>query len=154
MFGKLFAKKQPERFPQESFTISQGEIQGMPVFAMINLAYKRYGFGADYPYHLELEFDLAEKTDAGLTTRDEANVLNEAEDLLIEEFQKASIALHFIVRQTWNGKRIIDAYVDKKEGAESVLNACIAKNAFKRACTFKLMHDPDWNAANAFLQHF
>ncbi len=79
---------------------------------MINTAYKDYSYCADYPWHLEIEIAIQDKTEAGLPTDAEGGVLNSVEDQLEAELRKAG-AVHFIARQTWNGRRMLDYYVCK-----------------------------------------
>lgn len=157
MFGlgkKPASPKEGERFPAENFTITQGQLQGLPIIAMINLAYKHYAFGTDYPVHLEVEFALVEKTENGLPAQTEADALNAAEDGLWHALRNSGSSFHFIARQTWNGKRILDAYADKRDATESALKSCLSENRFKRTCVYKLDNDPNWGAAKAFLKHF
>ncbi|MGE0754054.1 MAG: DUF695 domain-containing protein [Alphaproteobacteria bacterium] len=164
MFG-LFSKKKSDtsarpqssgdpHFPGERFALSKGSAQGMPVVAMINTAYKNYTFGKEFPCHTEIEIAIQDKTAEGLTSSKEADHLNKVEDLLLEELGKAGLKVHFIARQTWNGKRILDWYTNDRALTDTTLRTCIERSLLERPCTYNLKDEPGWETSKAFLQNF
>ena len=154
MLDKLLGRrKAPERFPEESFSIGQGERDGRPAFAMVNLAYKGYAFCADYPWHLQVEIAFEDATEHGLCTDAEAEVLNGMEDRL-EAAMRATGAVHYIARQTWNGLRMIDYYVEDGEGVERALAALSESKQLERSFTFKLERDGEWSICQSFFDSF
>lgn len=154
MLGKLLGRdKTPERFPEENFSIGQGERDGLPAFAMVNLAYKGYAYRSDYPWHIQIEVRFQDATESGLCTDAEAEVLNALEDRLEAEMRKAD-AVHYIARQTWNGLRMIDYYVEDGEAVERALASLSDSGQLARPFTFKLERDEDWAIGEGFFKHF
>lgn len=152
---KLCNLVEPERirFPEANCTVCESQRDGLPVFATLNLAYKRYQFKSEYPWNLEIEISMNEVNNDGLPLSKEAEVLNEIEDLLEEEMREM-LGMHYIARQTWNGIRLIDYYVSDRDIAESALLKLINENRISRKMTYKISSDIKWDTANAFLRHF
>ncbi len=154
MLGKLLGRdKANERFPEDSFTIGQGERDGLPAIVMLNLAYRDYPYSSDYPWHLAVEITIGDRTDAGLPTNTEAEVLNAVEDTIEQEVRKSG-GIHYIARQTWNGLRLLDYYVENLAGVEEALAALRANGALARSFTYKLEEDPDWALCRPFFKNF
>jgi hypothetical protein len=150
MLDKLLGRtKTPDRFPGESFSIGKGERDGLPAFAMVNLAYRGYAFHADYPWHLEIEIAFEDANEHGLCTDAEAEVLNAMEDRLEAEMRETG-AVHYIARQTWNGLRMIDFYVENRDGVERVLAGLSESRQLPRGFTFKLARDDEWATCQGF----
>ena len=154
MLGKLLGRgKAPERFPEDALTIGQGERDGRPAFVMLNLAYRDYSFPSDYPWHLEIEIAFEDANEHGLCTDDEAQVLNAMEDR-IEAALRETGAVHYIARQTWNGLRMIDYYVENGEAAEHALEALATAGQLDRTFTFEVKRDDEWSICQPFLDSF
>ncbi|MEX0801445.1 MAG: DUF695 domain-containing protein [Dehalococcoidia bacterium] len=154
MLGKLLGReKTPERFPQENFTIGQGERDGRPAFVMLNLAYRDYAFPSDYPWHLQIEIAFDDANEHGLCTDDEAQVLNAMEDRLDAALRETG-GVHYIARQTWNGLRMIDYYVENGEAAERALEALATAGQLDRSFTFEVKRDEDWAICLSFFDNF
>lgn len=147
MLKTLFGKKSDQRFPADRYVVAQGERDGLLAVAMINKAYERYSFTAEYPWHIQIEIAMEDTTDQGLPTNAEADVLNALEDSL-ESALKAAGAVHYIARQTWNNLRMIDFYVDDGAAAEKALGAFAT--ASSRPLQFKLERDETWAICAGF----
>jgi hypothetical protein len=154
MLGKLLGRdKSPERFPEDAFAIGQGERDGLPAFAMVNLAYKGYQFRADYPWHLQIEITIEDATEYGLCSDAEAEVLNAVEDQLETEMRKTG-AVHYVARQTWNGLRMIDYYLGSGDAVERALSALSSGGRVARSFTYKIERDEDWSICEPFFKRF
>jgi hypothetical protein len=149
MLGKLLGKKTSDsRFPAERITLAEGERDGLPAIAMINLAYREYAYRAEYPWHVQVQITLNDAYDSGFPTHSEAEVLNALEDRMEEELGTAG-HVHFIARQSWNRIRFLDYYVGNGEAAERVLAAMAGTSP--REFTTKVERDDSWaNCAGFF----
>jgi hypothetical protein len=153
MLGKLLGrKKAAERFPDESFSIGQGVRDGLPAVAMINVAYKDYSFRSEYPWHVEIQIQIEDRTDVGFPTNEEAGVLNALEDQ-IERDLRGTGGVHFIARQTWNGVRVLDYYIEC-ERVEPVLANLADSGSVPRSFAFKVERDDAWSACELFFKNF
>ena len=148
MLRTLFGKKQTERLPNEAYVLAQGERDGLPVIAMINDAYKRYPFREDYPWHVEIEIEMADLDEARLPTEAESVVLNCIEDDM-EAAMRKSGAVHHIARQTWNGLRVLDYYVENGPAIESLL-AAVRDARPPRSFKFTVERDDSWSHSAGF----
>ena len=48
-----------KRFPEEAYTLTHAERDGLPAVAMINLAYQNYEFCSEFPWLIEVEITIA-----------------------------------------------------------------------------------------------
>jgi hypothetical protein len=140
---KTFFRRSTGRFPEESFVLAQGEREGLPAIAMINKAYRRYPFTAEFPWHVQIEIAMADVSDVGLPTSFEASVLNAMEDRIETEMKKAA-ATHYIARQTWNRVRTLDYYADDGAAIEAVLSS-VQRSEPERSFTFSVQRDESWS---------
>jgi hypothetical protein len=149
MLKTLFARK-TGRFPAENFVLAQGEREGYPAVAMINKAYKRYAFGAEFPWHVQIEIGMFDVSDALLPTSFEAAVLNAMEDRM-EAQMKTVCTTHYIARQTWNRVRLLDYYVEDGPAIEAVLLA-MQQGSPERTFTFTIERDESWSLCAGFFR--
>jgi hypothetical protein len=148
---KDFLAKKTGRFPQENFVLAQGEREGLLAVAMINRAYRRYPFSAEFPWHVQIEIAMFDVSGAGLPTTFEASVLNAMEDRIEGELKKAG-GTHYIARQSWNRIRLLDYYVEDGAGVESALKR-IQQEAPERSITFTVERDESWSLCAGLLRN-
>jgi hypothetical protein len=149
MLKALFAKN-TGRFPPENFVLAQGARDGLPAVAIINKAYKRYQFSAEFPWHVQIEIAMVDVSDAGFPTNFEAAVLNAMEDRVEREMKKRG-GTHYIARQTWNRVRALDYYVEDGAGVEVVLRG-IQQEPPERSLTFEIQRDESWSLCAALFR--
>jgi Family of unknown function (DUF695) len=148
MLKTIFGKKPDGRFPEEKFVVAEGERDGLPAFAIINRAYKDYAFGAEYPWHVQIEITMRHVSDVGLPVDPEPVVLNGMEDAIEDELKKLG-GVHYIARQSWNSTRLLDYYVEDGEATGEVL-ARIRDNAPPREFVFRIERDEAWAICEGF----
>jgi hypothetical protein len=129
--------------PTPSFAVSTGERDGLPIVAVINAALAHYAGCGDFPWLVELEIVARDTDDRGLPTLEEVDQLNAIEERLQESL--GSLGSHFIARQTWNGRRLLDFYVADGPAAQKTIDALIKQRAFPRRLTVQVSRDDDWS---------
>ena len=147
----LFGKKEAgsER-PAESFSILQNEIDGRPLIAMINMAYKTFKSKSTYPWFLSVSIPLINPTEDGLTASEDAETLNQFEDAVNSLLRKIS-SYQFVGRVTWNAHRELLYYVDKPKEATGALQAAINSTQY-RPFAFQCEQDKTWHAVEVYLK--
>ncbi len=140
-----------ERFPEDSFSILQATDQnGRLIFITANYAYKDYKFKADYPWFLRIEIEVKDKNANGHPTSDEAEFLNQMEDLIDAELKKVCSS-HYIGRTTLNGLRELLYYVDNPEKANTVLQRLVSDPNPIRQFEYTIEEDKDWDKVDYIL---
>jgi hypothetical protein len=140
------------KFPKEAIALSEGENQGLPAIAMINAAYRNYQYCDEFPWLLELSIAFEGANDMGLPSKEEAEILNQLEDV-IEEGLKSVAQVHFIARQTWNGTRSLDYYCDNRDTAEQWLRKFQATPAATRTLNYRIKKELGWESWMPTLAH-
>jgi hypothetical protein len=145
---RTLLKRANGKFPQNNFVIAKSEREDLPVFAMVNNAYRDYPYRSQFPWHIQITITMQDTTDEGLPTDSEADVLNTLEDRL-EAGLKAAAGAHFVGRHTWNNIRTLDYYVGDAGGAGQALMTATA--AASRDFEYKIERDDGWANCAAFL---
>ena len=123
----------------DKWIILRGEKDGAPVFVTINAALKRIDHLL-LDTHVEIELALASPTPEGLTTKEEADVLNRMEDELTELLGEE--AAH-IGRETGFGKRVLHYHVMDSGPAAAILGRWRARHS-GYAIEVRVRPDPLW----------
>jgi len=139
--------------PEAAYTLTSAERDGLPAIAMLNLAYNDFEQCADYPWLLSLTIQLGRQTDNGLPTDDEAVVLNRAEDAIEAALAKIT-PFHHIARQSWNGQRVLDYYVQRGDEAQACLERLAKSGVLERKLETSVKCDPKWASWLPMLRSF
>jgi len=91
---------------------------------------------------------MADLDEARLPTEAESVVLNCIEDDM-EAAMRKSGAVHHIARQTWNGLRVLDYYVENGPAIESLL-AAVRDARPPRSFKFTVERDDAWSHSAGF----
>lgn len=139
--------------PEASYTLATAERNGLPAVAILNLAYANFDHCADYPWLLSISLEVEDQSDNGLPTDAEAEVLNWVEDAIEAELALVT-PFHHVARQSWNGERIIDYYVEAGDKALACMESLDNSGRLPRALTATIERDPEWSSWLPMLQTF
>lgn len=114
-----------EKATGDKWIILRGTKDGAPIFVTINAAIKRIDHLL-LDTHVEITLTLASPTPEGLTTKEEAERLNEMEDELTELL--GTEAAH-LGRETAQGKRVLHYHVMEGGPAASILGRWRARHS-------------------------
>jgi len=119
---------------------------GFPVLLTVNRAIKRIDHIL-YTVHGALELAILDQNAAGLTTPEDAAVLNDLEDELA-----AAVGPHaaFLGRETKRGHRVLHWYMPEDSAAPAIIERW-AKVHADRAPSLELERDPAWEFAERHL---
>ena len=148
--GLFVRKHQESQHPGESFSILQSEMDGHPLVATINMAYKTFKSKSAYPWFLSISSPLINPTEDGLTTSEDAEALNQFEDSVGRVLSRVC-SYQFVGRVTWNGHREVLYYVDKPKEATDALQTAINSGSY-RPFAFQCKQDKTWQAAEMYLK--
>jgi hypothetical protein len=140
-------------FPEPIYTVATAERDGLPAVAILNLAYNEYEFCADYPWLLSITIEIVGQSDEGLPTDEEGAVLNQMEDT-IEAVLADITPFHNIARQTWNGQRVLDYYVQFGDKARACIESLSQSPSIPRGLKATIERDSQWAAWLPMLQAF
>ncbi len=129
-------------FPQPIFATSCGERDGFPVVAVMNTALARYNSCADFSWLVELEIVAEATDDRGFPTLEEVDHLDAIADQLEQAISVNGA--HFIARQTWKGRRMIDYYVTDGPATRQRVMALVQKGVLSRSVTIQASKDGSW----------
>jgi len=132
--------------PEEDWVLVEGESKGHPCFMTVNDGLKYFGGKSEFDYCLVVTIKLENVQGHRLPTDDEAVILNQMEDIVIEELSKVSIPLE-VGRETFYGEREILIYLPKLNHFKSIINLLSQKLNSIRSTQLELHHDPSWNKA-------
>jgi hypothetical protein len=130
-------------FPAARFEISAGERDGLPAVGILNVALAEYSDCQQYPWLVEIEILAKELAERGMPTMEEVDQLNAVEERLQEHL--AERKAHFIARQTWNGRRMLDFYVADGPTVQRHFDQLIRQNDFSRTFSVRISQDADWD---------
>ncbi len=124
-----------------TFSLLRGETgEGRPVFATIDLGIKRVDHLL-FDWHYEVEIPLREPDGNGLTTRDEAEALDAAEDVLLRRLGKDAV---YIGRETREGRRVLHLHAAGPGRAGPVLDEWVSANE-AWPIEVRARMDPSWD---------
>ena len=145
---RWFKRSRREAPPAEApYAVLQGERDGRPLFAIVNRGVPDASARGDAPWRLVVSAPLDDPTDTGLTSRSEAETLNELEEQ-VESVLTVTGVCHFLGRSTWNGLREIVYYVADFEAARAALGTL---DAPAHRFDVRGESDPAWDLAAEWL---
>lgn len=128
----------------DQWAVFQGEREGKALFITLNQALKRI----DHPtldVHTEITVHLADRSRGdGLTTNEEAEVLNAMEDELLAALGSAGVMFG---RETWNGLRVVHLLT---KGACNELDTWHKRHGASYDIKVAHVPDPSWNVLDRF----
>jgi hypothetical protein len=130
------------QFPAPKFQFSCGERDGFPAVALINTALARYERCRDFPWLVELVILAKEADTRGMPTLEELDHLNATEQQLQEAL--SPLGTHFIARQTWKGRRMVDFYVADGPAARQLVGTLAGQGGLARSVTVEISRDDNW----------
>jgi len=132
-----------------TFSILQGNFDGHPMFAMIDLGLRNSPDRQSAPFFLSISTPLIDPTGDGLPTRVDADSLNSWEDAVDARLRSANRFV-FVGRVTWNGHRELLYYVDAQQPAIDNLKM-LAESHSTRPFAFTSERDEQWTNADFWL---
>ena len=138
-----------QNLPEQEWVLVEGESDGHPYFMMVNDGFKDFSGKKEYSYCLITVIELNEVQDHKLPTDDEAEILNEMEELLISSLQQVTQPLE-IGRETYLGEREILIYLPEFANYKNVIDTISKKLNRFRGTRFELHHDPIWKQATRY----
>ena len=129
----------------EQFAVCRGESEGLPAFAVVNLALKR----VDHLLacmHGEIDIQILEQTAEALPTESESQHLDAMEGELVKALGPTVI---FFGRETRRGHRVLHFFAPEDGGARSVVERW-QKSHKGRAIDTSWKRDPTWDVQRRF----
>ena len=150
--GFLLQRNQHRRdpAPEAPFTIMQGNIDGHPLFATINIGLRDSHARQSLPHFLSISTALINPTDEGLPTTADGENLNVWEDAVEASLRSTGVRYAYLGRVTWNGNRELLYYLaDPNPPAESLKS--LAESHTTRPFAFTSERDDKWTHADFWL---
>lgn len=141
---KANVKRYDARNPKPIYDLTQGKIEGLPSFTIVNRVMKNYKFKREFPWHLNIVIAMKDMYPAQLPTRSEAKVLNDLEDKISASLAKVC-HFHHIGRTTWKGERELFFYLDSPEAANKVLQSYTSAKKPIRQFRYEMSEDKTWS---------
>jgi hypothetical protein len=125
------------------FSLATGERDGLPYFLGVRKEFHKFQGKESYSWLLTIEVDAEDKSQVGLVSDDEAEVLNNLEDFLERKLESVA-GIYFVARITWNGIRSIFYYVSDPKPIAEELNKLIEQGQYPREFEYKIEKDAEW----------
>jgi hypothetical protein len=132
-----------------TFSVLQGNVDGHPMFAMIDMGLRNSPERQALPFFLSISTSLTNPTSDGLPTRSDADNLNGWEDAVDAGLQSAGKHA-FVGRVTWNGHRELLYYLKDQQTAIEALKA-LSEAHSTRPFSFTSERDERWMKADFWL---
>lgn len=132
-----------------TFSVIQGEVDGRPLVAMIDMGLRELPDKQGLSFFLSLSTSLISPTSEGLPTRSDADSLNTWEDAVEERLRSAGTFV-FVGRVTWNGHRELLYYVGNQQPTIETLKT-ISDVHSTRPFAFICERDDEWERIGAWL---
>jgi hypothetical protein len=133
-----------------TFTVTQRMKDGQPLFATIDTSLRDGRLKSDHPWFLSISTPILHPTKYGLTTDDEASMLNDWEDALEKEFS-GECRFVYVGRITWNGTRELLFYVDRPDSIVPKLEK-LAQDGTRRQFNVRHERDEQWEEVRPYLE--
>lgn len=133
-----------------TFSILQGNIDGRPMFATIDMGLLNSSERQVLPFFLSVSTPLVDPTVDGLPTRSDAEDLNAWEEVVEANLRPAG-KLVFVGRVTWNGHRELLYYLSSEHPAVDALQTLLASHS-TRSFAFRCERDEKWTKADLWLK--
>jgi len=131
------------------FSILQVNIDGHPLFAMVDMGMRNSPERQVLPFFLGVSTPLTNPTSDGLPTRSDAENLNAWEDA-VEASLRSAGKFVFVGRVTWNGHRELLYYLKSEHPAIESLKTLLDSHS-TRQFTFGCERDGKWTKADLYL---
>lgn len=141
-----------ENSKQAKYTVVHGIREDKPWFSTVLEDYKNFKGRLGLDWLLEIRVGV-EGLNNLLPSKDEANILNQFEDMLEEIFKGIPSDVFFIVRTTWNGLRSIFYRVSDPESVSAKLDELIDQEKYPREFEYKITKDSDWKVMSDIIPH-
>jgi hypothetical protein len=125
---------------RDKYAVLRGAIDGAPIMVTKNCALKRIDH-LDLDMHVAIELPLLDPTPEGLTTNQEADVLNAMEDELMADLGDAAV---YFGRETHAGRRTLHFFAPELGRAADVIARWAERQG--RAVDVRWRNDPTWEA--------
>jgi hypothetical protein len=132
-----------------TFSILQGNIDGHPLFAMIDMGLRNSPDRQVLSFFLSVSTPLTNPTSGGLPTRSDAENLNTWEDA-VEASLRSAGKFVFVGRVTWNGHRELLYYLKSEHPAIESLKTLLDSHS-TRPFAFSCERDEMWTKADLYL---
>lgn len=129
----------------EKFAIFQGESDGQPLVATVNLALKRIDYLL-FTQHVAVDIAIVDQNPQGLPTNGDADVLNALEDELLTALEDH---VAYFGRLTRPGVRTLHCYTPEDSPARSIIERWGAAHP-ERYRDALFAHDPTWEFKKRF----
>jgi len=126
-----------------SFSLTKGERDGLPYFAIVRHAFQQFGRRANLQWLLKIEIDIEYPTEIGLVPNMEAEELNNLEDFFQNKLRSVADIL-FVARITWNGIRFLYFYVSEPKPIAEQLDLLIQTGQYPKEFEYRIERDPRW----------
>jgi uncharacterized protein YjiK len=130
-----------------TFSVIQGEVDGRPLVAMIDMGLRKLPDKQGLSFFLSLSTSLINPTGEGLPTRSDADNLNAWEGVVEARLQSVT-KLVFVGRVTWNGHRELLYYVGNQQPTLDALKTLSGARPFAFTCE----RDEKWAKADYWLE--
>jgi len=132
-----------------TFSVLQGNLDGHPMFAMIDMGLRDSPERESLPFFLSISTPLIDPTSDGLPTKNDEDSLNSWEDAVEARLQSAGRFV-FVGRVTWNGHRELLYYLATQQPASDNLKT-LAEGRSTRPFAFASERDEKWTKAGFWL---
>jgi len=147
--GFVVMRKNQTKTGDGTFSVLQGNVDGRPMFAMIDMGLRNSRDRQALPFFLSLSTPLMNPTSDGLPTKSDADNLNRWEDA-VESALRAAGKFAFVGRVTWNGHRELLYYLATQQPSIDNLKT-LAESHSTRSFAFASEHDEKWTKADFWL---
>jgi len=149
----LFNKKNDHKTSKEmreSFSVLQGQRNGKPFLATINMTAKNYAYKKEYPWCLGISIEFKKSTANGLATAKELKELEPFEDK-IHALIASKCKLQYIGASNWYEHRELIFYIsDPKELVIELQKMMDSKQEWR--FNFMSRRDPKWKQISVFFK--
>ncbi len=137
------------RFPEDQVSLLQGENNGKPIIIIVNQQLRNYEFKTEYPYILKVTLLFDEVSEEGFPVGS-MDAVYAIEDQLQKRLGQEANG-HFLVTETYDGKRKIHFAGASKEVLETQVN--VLKKELKSPYTiqYDIYFDPFWVSASGYM---
>jgi Family of unknown function (DUF695) len=132
-----------------TFSVFQGDIDGHPMLAMIDIGLRDSPEKLTLPFFLSVSTPIINPTSNGLPTGSDADNLNGWEGTVETTLQSAG-GFVFVGRVTWNGRRELLYYLKNQQPAIEALKALSDAHS-TRPFAFTCERDEKWTKTDFWL---
>lgn len=133
--------------PPDQFTLLRWTENNLPCIGLLNSALKGFEHRSLFSWHLSVEIVLEELIDNRMPSEPERLLIDPICDELEKDIKANGNAV-FLVRETFDGTRLLVWRVYDPDIANAHLKRMIKDKAYPRPIEFKMEHDPEWEKAS------